>query len=319
MGREKYVFACLAVFTVGAIAYQSATGAEGVRAYDTGFAKVELIGVCKATETEASCWDGEGKSAPDLEQDFKGAISSEHRYLPLRFGFKTRVAVFRITNPPYNDPRGTIDTYFQSSSGGSFDWPNRGTSSAEEVRVEIRPAVIIAKLNDAEGSASTTIRRTAAASKRIPLKEGASVNYLGSTFTIRKIIKSTADPATFINLGGTRWVVAMTSNDKDGLPPTMSWVAIDNDGLVIRAVDKEGTPVIVSGVPSYMPNAGIPGRAGAPQILAASFTSNQMRTPGGGDDYTIFSNINPAKIKEIYAFGSSTERLTIKGIPLEPH
>ena len=318
MGRDKCVFACLAVLTAGAIAFQTTKGAEGVRNYDTGFAKVELLGVCRATETEASCWDSEGKPAPDLEQDFKGAISSEHRYLPLRFGFKTRVAVFRITNPPYNDPRGTIDTYFQSSSGGSFDWPNRSSSSSDEVRVELRPAVIIAKLTETEGSATTTIRRTAPASKRMPLKEGASIDYLGSTFTLRKIVKSTADQTTVVNFGGARWVVAMTSNDKEGLPPTMSWVAIDNDGLVIRAVDKEGNPVLVSGVPNYMPNQGIPGRTNAPQIFPSSFTANQVRAPGGGDDYTIFSNINPAKIKEVYAFGSSTEKLTIKGIPLEP-
>jgi hypothetical protein len=325
MGRFRLVLGLAAAATV-AVCLQGTNEIVASKDYRTDFGSLQLMGVCKATETEGVCWGPNGERNADLEEQFKLAFAAaDYRYLPLRPGQKTRVAVFKITNPPYDSSKASIEANFPSQYGGSFDFPYRGTSSmAGEPRVEIRSATIIAKPSDTTAQVSTSIRREHAPSERMPLKEGASLEYLGTTYRIHKIVKTTLDPLVYAQAGSNRWVIAMTAETKEGsYKGSGGWVAIDEAGLVIRAVDKDGNPVVVD--PMMLQNMrqqqmvpGRPGTVNTPKIFDAQFAPSYAYNQQRGDDYPIYTNINPAKIKAIYAFGSSSQKLTITDIPLEP-
>lgn len=325
MGR-LWLVSLTAGCAVAAVCLQTPKDIVASQKYDAGSASIELVGVCKATETEAICWGPSGAPDAELEAQFRaGFTASEHRNLPLRVGSKTRVAVFKITNPGYSErAEGAIDTHFSSTFGGYFDWPNRGVSSSgSEPRVEYKAAVIMADPSETVGQVSTYIRRQEKPSARMPVREGARIDYLGTTYTIRKIVKTQLDPLVYAAQGANRWVIAMTAETKEGAYRGQGgWAAIDDSGLVVRAVDKDSNPVLVD--PQTMVNLQqqqFPGRGApvsTPKVFSAQFMPSQQYGGQIGDDYPIYTNINPAKIKEIFVFGSSAQRLVITDIPLEP-
>ena len=305
-----------------AAAYQTIKITEAEKNFDNGVSKAELLGVCRISETDVQCWDGDRGAAEDLQKEVRNSFMGDsYRNVPIRFGQKTRIAFFQITNPPYNDTRGMLDPYFQSNHG-SFDLNRRSSSSTQgEPRIEVKGAILMTPMDQETGSVSTSFRKTAKPSDRIPVKPGASVNYLGTKYTIRKIVKNQLDPTFYMQVGGGRWAIAMTAERGEPMPDQVGWVAIDADGLAIRAVDKDGNPVYAD--PSTLNNvnmANMPGRpnVSVPKIFPAQFTAQSSYGVNAGDDYPIYTNINPAKIKEIYAYGSTAEKIVIKGIPLDP-
>lgn len=281
---------------------------------------MELMGVCRASETEVECWNENGGPNAELTESFKTSFMTDnYRSIPIKYGQKTRVAFFKFTNPPYNDPRGTIDSHFQGNVN-SFELSrnNQGFSSDEE-RTEYRGAILITKLTDITGKVSTTLRKNAPPSGRMAVKEGAELTYLGTKFTIRKILRAAADPSYMNIQGGSRWAVAMTAETSETILRQLVWIAIGHDGLVIRAVDKDGNPAIVDpntlNAPNFLPGRPIPA---VPKYFNAQIGGTAGYGPRQGDDYPVYTNINPAKIKQIYAYGMLTERIEITDIPLDP-
>lgn len=324
MGRGIWALASLAAVS-GVFAWTAGQGLTAQRSFDNGTSKVELIGVCRASETDAECWNPDGTPNDQLTADFRLAfLKSDYKYLPVRYGSKTRVAVFRVTNPPSGQSETMVEGYFQNNRG-NFDFDYSSSPSSGGPRVEIRTAVILAKPEDTTGSASTTIRHTAKQSDKLPMKAGSQLEYLGTTYRIAKIVKSTLDPALY-GAGSGRWMIAMTADVKQTVRPGVGWTAIDKDGLVIRAVDKNGDPVVAD--PNMLSQPGYPGfptqsigtqpRTNAPAIYLAVLSAQYGYQQMVGDDYPIFTNINPSKIKALIAYGSWSEPLTITGIPLEP-
>jgi hypothetical protein len=321
MRKVRWVFAWAAFAAVAAAGLQVTMAVKADKKYEIGSSKVELIGVCKANETEVACWGPEGEPAPQIESELKAAFASgDYRTVPIKYGRKTRIAVFKTTNPPYGDPASTrIDPYFQSQNG-NFDWPSRSTGAiAGALQEETRAVIITAGPTETTGQVSTSLTRNEAPSARIPLREGARLDYMGCSFTIRKITKTSLDLTAYDPAGSSRWAIAMTAKMPEGLRPNLSWAAIDESSLVIRTLDKDGNPVIAD------PNAVMnirnnpdPNRAKTPNLFQAALTPAAGYQPQPSDDYTIFTNINPAKVKEIYAFGSLSTPVTITGIPLEP-
>ncbi len=317
MGRMGWVFVVVGLFAA-AFSMQAGKPIEADKSYDTGVAKVELLGVCRASETEVECWGPDGRLDETLREQLKDLfLRNEFDSVPVRYGTRTRVAIFRFTNPWNYDPRGTIEAYFQSSRG-SLSWPNRMSSSEDPQRVEVRATVIFAKPHEQNGQVSTVIRKSAPPSKRMAIKEGASLDYVGSRFTVRKIAKVPADAPPTFGISGSRWTIVMTATNQLGYPLQLGWTAIGKDGLVIRAVDAKGTPVLVdpSAIQPVFSRSGFEQPSKYSRAVFGS--SAGLRVPMEGDDYLITTNIDPSKIKEVYLVGSSTERLTIGGIPLEP-
>lgn len=303
-------------------AYQTLKITEVEKNFDNGVSKAELLGVCRISETEVQCWNGDGGSAEDLQTEVRNSFMGEsYRNVPIRFGQKTRIAFFKITNPPYNDTRGSLDAYFQSNQG-NFDLNRRSSSSMEgEPRVEVKGTILMTPMDQETASVSTSFRQSAKPSDRIPVKPGAAVTYLGTKYTIRKIVKNELDPTFYMQVGGGRWAIAMTAERSDPLAAQIGWVALDTEGLAVRVVDKDGNPVYAD--PSTLNNVNmgnLPGRpnVSVPKIFPAQITAQANYGVNSGDDYPIYTNINPAKIKAIYAYGSTAEKIVIKGIPLDP-
>ena len=63
--------------------------------------KVELLGVCSVTETEIKCWGPDRKPQKEVLEMVKQRFeSNESVSVPVKFGKKTRLAVFKFTIPP---------------------------------------------------------------------------------------------------------------------------------------------------------------------------------------------------------------------------
>ena len=151
------------------------------------------------------------------------------------------------------------------------------------------------------------------------MAEGESLRYQDMTYTVRKIGLSELAPQRTPYGENLKWVVAMTAEGKDKRPEA-HWTAIGHDGLAIQAVDPNGEPVFSpAGVPYVQPGqVDASGKPLVPQKVAATITTGYGSLPFAGDDYILYTNIDPSKIKEIRARSVSSLRLTIKGIPLEP-
>lgn len=300
-----------------AIAIQTGKGVIAERSYDAGFGKVELLGVCRASEIEISCWNGDGKPALDLEAELKATfLTSDSTSVPTRYGWKTRIAVFRFTRESYDDPRGYIYPYLNSAQSG-FTWPDH--SSYQAPYSVIRSATIFAKPNEMTAQVTTSIVRKVPASEPLPAKEGAKIDYLGSTYAIQKILKTALDPVVYGREGAGRWLIGMTAGSKGGAPARVFWTAVGKDGLRIRAVDAVGNPVAVD--PDYFAMLQGQDRQQATskiRLFEAKFEPAPYNEPRVAEDWSLYTNINPAKIKALYATGNSSEKLTITGIPLEP-
>jgi len=315
---NKWIFVAGLACAGAAIAVQTGKQTSYSKHYRENGASIELIGVCRATETEVECWNEDGGPNPELQEEFKNSFAfRSHQSIPIKYGQKTRVAFFKVTNPPYNDPRGNVSSHFQDVSN-NWDLPRSESSSREgDNRVEYRGAVLITKLNETTGTVRSTRTRSSLPSPRMAMKEGSSCNYLNAKFTIRKTVKGSVDPS-YPYFQGQRWMIAMTSETSEAQNIPLNWTAIGHDGLVIRTVDKVGNPVLID--PATL-QQGMMGQRPVPEVpkyFAAQLTTAYSYAPRMGDDYSMFTNINPAKIKEIYAVGNITERIDITDIPLEP-
>jgi hypothetical protein len=310
--RERNVLLGLFLATTSALAAQAGDDIRASQRYSIGQSSIELLGVCRVSETEVRCWGPKREPAPVLEEQLRATfINQTHQTVPVRYGEKARIALFRFTNPTTSGQEPYIEQSFRG--GGHFSWPSAMRS--DDNRVRVAATVIRAGLKDTVGEAVTSIRRTEPPSDRIPVNAGSSVRYLGTTYTIRQIIENKVEPTSTLSPTVTPWVIAMTAVGGAETRMNVNWVAIDDNGLAIRAVDSSGSPVYVD------PNTLMMGRSfdqGPPQFTPVRLTAGGRMSPQHGDDYLLYTNINPEKIQFIYAHGSSTERLVITDIPLEP-
>ena len=319
MGRDIRLSCCVALAAAGALASQYEKIVEAVRNYDAGWAKIELLGVCKASETKAMCWDAIGKPAPKLEAEFKESFEyNDYRHIPLKLGRKTRVAVFKVTRTTSDDDQFGMNVNFQSNVGGDFDWSPRGQSDHREP-VQFKTVTFVSKPAEKEGQALANLSHNFPTSEPLRCAEGESLNYRGTKFAIRKVGEAGSIPAHLGNTNNSRWVIAMTAEGRDKHADAY-WTAIGHDGLAIQAVDPSGVPVFApAGLPYVQPGqVDASGKPFVPQVLHATVTTGYAPRILAADDYILYTNIDPSKIKEIRARGVTSLRLTIKGIPLEP-
>jgi hypothetical protein len=314
MGRVAHV---AIVVSLGAIslALQAQSTVEVHQKFRTEESGIDLVGVCRVNEAAVNCWGPDRRNAPDLESKFKAhLISQRSASVPIKYGQKTRIAVFRIDNPHWRDYGTTIETGFDRSNTRYELWHDH---SAEEFSQHLIGTVITAALEDQVGKAVTSISRRERPSASLLVQEGSQIEYLGKTITLRKIINSPEESLPEY-MKQQRWTLAMTI-EGDKTPQDLTWVATGHDGLTIRAVSRDGDPVHAS------PNVHTPSAprqtakedGSAPDVLPA-LLQHVSSYAHAGNDYMLSMNINPSKIKSIVALGRSQRKLVITGIPLEP-
>ena len=319
MGRGIRLSCCLALASAAiAAGFQFEKTIEVDRHYDAGYAKIELLGVCKATETKATCWDANGKPAPKLAEEFKETFEyGDYQHIPLKLGRKTRVAVFRVTRAPSADEQAGIDANFQTT-GSTIQWVTQRQRHYNDP-IQLKTVTFLAKPAEKEGQAIASMRYTFPKSEPLRVAEGESLLYQDMTYTVRKFGPTDSAPHHLAYAGNLKWVIAMTAEGKEKRPEAY-WTAIGHDGLAIQAVDPNGEPVFAPGGPPYFQPGQVDasGKPVVPQKIAATINTGYGNVPIAGNDYILYTNIDPRKVKEIRARSVSSLRLTIKGIPLEP-
>jgi hypothetical protein len=259
---------------------------------------LELVGVCRVSETEVRCWGPRGEPAPTLEEELRaGFIVNDHTTLPIRYRQKTRIALFREIRPEET----MRSAHISLSARGHFSWPTNRSGTS-------RPTAVIlhAPLGDTVAEVSGTIMRSAPSSEQLPLREGASMTYHGTTFTVRRI----SEGAERMNpIGRSRsWRIDFTA---DGTRvPQLSWGAIDGDGVPIRAVDSDGVPSAADPNMAFVPGAG----RDEPRVSAPAIHGSYVQPA----NYTLQMNVDPSKVQALFATTMSRQPFVITGIPLEP-
>jgi hypothetical protein len=287
---------------------------EAKLSYQTGESKVELLGVCKASETEISCWGPDGKAAdPEVERNFRAALSNQT--VSIRFGMKNRVAIFKITNPA--NPTGSSIQESMSAWDEAGSYFNlsfaQGNGGAE--RTSLCAVVFASPASAATGKARATVVRFHDRSERFPLKVGSSFSYLGRTYKVARIEEHAPAKGSTGRAAQRTWSIGITFSPatKTGeIIPNFTWTTIDNDGLAIRSVDSSGKPVLGP------PNLGYGLTNNAPDGLSPAWINTAYANPPFVADDVINTNIDPAKIKEAFVYGTETEPVMITDIPLDP-
>lgn len=293
---------------------------QGDKMVKGDFGQVEFVACCKVGETEIKCWDEKGKPVTKYEEKIRASFDDTYRSVPIRYGKKTRVAIFRMTSQNRTDGYGaTLNGSFDSQYG-SFYFNESEQELINGNRVRVVTAIVVADQKETTGAAKTSVNYTLEPSDKLELKPGSSVTYAGTTYTVRRIVKSTLDPTVYGDQGTGRWGVAITTDTANRRANYISWSAHDQDGLGVRAVDKDGTPVFVDEETlNRIRGRGYPGNSGPtpPTIFESKFNAGYPASPRT-DEYMIYTNIDPSKISYIRAYGSRTTPVVITGIPLDP-
>lgn len=288
--------------------------------------KAELVGVCKVSETEVGCWGPDRKPKSDLVEQLKAALEKQdYSNIPVRYGKKTRLLVFRFTLPPYNSARteGVLNDHF--TNGNSFDFRTSYSSEPDQPRVSMRAAIVTTEKSQQTASVALSISRSAPPSEPLKIEDGASVTYLGRTTKIVKIVKSQLDPAVYGVNAGNRWIVYF-SGEGDGTAQ-LSWSAVDKNDIPISAVDEAGKPIYVD--PAVLTNLRNPQidytgnrpTTPKPNVFVATIGNSlgfpyYYNMPSQSNVFT--TNIDPAEIKHVILRGSGSQSVKITGIPLDP-
>lgn len=306
---------------VGAVQF-GANPIEVERVFKSDFGSIELVGVCKATESTVNCWTPERKPFLDMETKVKKALGS--RMMDVQFCKKNRLAIFRMKLPPMNAQQpvrlweGMSGNAFAiSSNGGDYNKPRDFITGVE---IHAEPAALT-------GHVSTTITRSAPISDGLRLEAGQELVYQGFVYKVIQIVKSNLDPVVY-GIANPRWTIVMSAVKKGEVDPAPyaagNWYAIDRDGLMVRGVDPEGKPVFVDGDElqriAMFHGSGQLKPGPDPRLFEAKVTpsSQGYYGPRVGDQYALVTNIDPKYITSLRAQGGTWQTLTINGIPLDP-
>lgn len=288
------------------------------KVYEAAAGKVELVGVCRVSETEVQCWDAAGKPTKSLEEETKKQFAKNSSSISIRYGKKTRIVFLKVTSTGNERNGTTIGDYFESNHG-SFYINDDGGSEEGLVRSKLRAAVLMTDPTDKEGQVKTSINEVFPTSESVKLVPDSTLNYNGVTYSFKKFVESPGKVSTFGETPSSRWAIAASTSGKVDRREYLNWTVFDKDGFLIRAVDKDGKPVYVDeDTMMRIQNRGMGGIQGpAIDLLPARFTGGYVE-PYQGNEYTFTTNIDPSLIGHARATASKRTPLIIKGIPLDP-
>lgn len=279
--------------------------------YDGEFGKVTLLGGCKYSEDQVSCWGPEGQSNADLAAKVKEALLRNGSTY-IGFGKKNRIAVFKIE--PKTTATGSLQSYL-SGSHGSFELNSDGG------QVRTVGAIIVAGTDEKTASVKLTINRFEPESKLLRLAVGEQLTYQGKTLKIVKIVKS--DLGSSDTRSRYVWTVYGT-----GAGGYWNRKIVTKDGINIPAVDKNGAPAFVASdliAPDpryYSREVPLTKKYNYFRTLLGSGNSiynyydNGFTVPG--NEFVISTNVDPSKIEGVVFTGSGTQSLEITDVPLDP-
>ncbi len=326
MRKGSFLFVVCAVgFTVAAPHRDAYEPIIADQKWEAPYGKIELVGVCRASETDVACWGPDRKPAKVLTRKIKMAFEAKPTSLSVSFGKKTRIVILEATIPPYDAFRSHLSDI--GSGKRSYELSTSMKEQESGQSKEIAAYYITAANDQKTTSISSTITHTELPSEPVEFKVGAELKYLGSSYRIEGFVKAPLVSETAITSGEPRWVVALRLlGERNG--PWPSFVPLQSGDIRIGTVNKSGCPIHVD-APTLerLPTNSEWGGGGGGRVGGGPPPKDMFRayfySVGSGffDDngrMEIATNIDPAQIKSLYATGRGTQKLIITNIPLDP-
>jgi len=322
MNRQSKLAATAAV-TLGAAlagmgAIQDASVHETVsKRYSANGLTAEIMGVCHVREDEVSCWDVEGAPHSKLEQLLKGALEngSQGNHSSFRYGKKNRLIVVRTYS---NRAQGyiNVETSRKNNAGYSnVELRNLVEDLPGDVQSNISTMPLYFERDQTETFVDFSVRSSSGSPSSIEPKVGSKATLSGATIEIIKANKpdpNAYEPFGYARLGTWSFELKVTLPKDYGIEAQA--YAMDAKGELIRFVDRSGKPISEEEARKQMARLNPNMPAGFMQPNA-----NVYVNLGSGDRVgMINTTIDPSKIKEIRITPTTSRRIRITGIPLDP-
>ncbi|MEQ1935635.1 MAG: hypothetical protein ABL962_17390, partial [Fimbriimonadaceae bacterium] len=235
---------CAVGFTAAAIqkaAYEPITADQK---WESPYAKLELVGVCRASETDVSCWGPDRKPAKELTRKIKVAFEAKPTSLNVSFGKKTRIVILEATTGPYDAFRSHLSDIGSGKKSHELSTSMREQESGQGKEIA---AYYITAANDQQTtSISSTITHTELPSDPVEFKVGAELTYLGSSYKIEGFVKAPLLSEVAVSSGEPRWVIALrVLGERHGEWP--QFMPLQSGDIRIGAVNKSGSPIHIDG------------------------------------------------------------------------
>ncbi len=301
------------MFLVGFVARTEDPFASAVvdRTYESAdLGKLELAGACTITPDNISCWDPDGKPAPNLSEKVQAYyIVQGGNELRLKFGRKNRLIVFK--EPPRGNPNGaylgqakTLGGQYMNQFGtigmGGYGNGDATTWYLTDSEPTQEKTSVVFEVNVQFGSAT------------VPVKAGSQAT-LGPIKVKIESIKPGPDrkqnwgpnPAK----GQKTWTVTVTLDGTiGGKYPTVNGSVIGSDGQAVWSVS-------ASGVPTPRPK----GPFFTPPMMMGGFDGNVFLASGANTAKQELSvPVDPSKAHAIVLSLGGTRQVTFQNILLDP-
>ncbi len=313
--RTKSLIILAAFASIGAVSQLPDTSDVIVKQnYKSEAGSIDLAGVCKPSESEISCWNGEGLPNDVLGAELTEVYKKGDITINMKYGHKNRLIVFDVDDRP--DRRSEAKLVLQKH----LSTPYGSSSSGYQLRNKYNENRMLINLavpkDQVESQATTSLTEKLEPSPKLEFKLGARLEFFGAKFKIVKIGEKQPADDSGSRLGspGAQWLVVLVREGAETpLPQGISWTIYGEDGLQIRSVNSEGEPLLA--IPTY--DSGGTRIPKENRVFQASLGGG-VYADAGGDEMYMSTNLNPARIKSVVARCSVTRNLIIKGIPLEP-
>ena len=284
---------------------------------------VKFEGVCRFNDTEISCWDPKGASAPHLAETI-GAFYQGNSSQDLSFGFRKKNRLIVLSHTGANNGMNlsladgqymqTMQTNSGSNSYTLFWGLLKASPDANTARVIVQPGMY-----------------PVGQPTRIRFADGVKLDYGGISLELggAKPLKPGDDrfgPTYWTNYGGLPqqgklWNYFLSIRDPQQSRIFFQYTLIDKSGQKIEYVDREGNPVSAltyvksqpaPSQPNYFP-------AGNQANPRQKYFQAMIQPAGTESDVTILrSNVNPDRVGDMEVSGQKQASLLLKDIPLDP-
>ena len=293
----------------------------GERHVKGDFGQLDLIAVCKVSEESVTCWDENGRSKNDYEERVRAVLSNSSQNSSIRYNSKTRFVFFQYTLPAYDEGQVTtqMNSYFnENTETSNFNW-SAGYDSYNNRNPREIVAVLTRPKSEKFAKVSTSASLKLQLSSPLESKPGSSIDYAGWKVSIVSTIESKSPPTMLDDKPLRRWAIVAHISDKKASSRQFEWHAYDANGLVVRVVDQEGSPVFVDGDQSNSLLNQSRSRTKSEEVPSLSPAELRVDSFGTVDGNVVIStNIDPQKIGYFRVTTLMYKTITLTGIPLDP-
>jgi|GEM_PF-5260583 len=284
-------------------------------------ATLEVVGVCRATDDNVTCWKLDGSDSKDLVGFIKADLAKQAPANPyagaftFRFGRKNRIVIVKSTQPT-----GMVGASFaivgvgaRPNLGGFGMQTTESTVQGQTSHYELRACAEDLK------ATTTTLHaleyQSAAPSKAIDCRMGANVAVNGETYTINTIVpqdKNTSGPFN----GLPSWIIRFKCNRNGPSPSSVQLDFLDASGHALQYVDPAGKPVSDEEYQRMIQKNS--GNSENEPVNVSTYRRARVQINGQPDGLYVATSFDPSLISKIAIRVTYSRSIDIAGIPLDP-